>query len=90
MPWANVFFSEKTICNVMKRLAKDDPFLLDAYPGLVNNPQKVKDLRKYGDLNSITHKRFRRLAIEAGFTIDSFVVFSSGQIFFQRNFSINS
>jgi len=74
MPWANVFFSEKTICNVMFRLAQSNPVVYDAYPGLVNKPKRVKDLRRYGDLNGITYGHFRRLAKKHGFTIKQFII----------------
>jgi ubiquinone/menaquinone biosynthesis C-methylase UbiE len=72
MPWANLIFSEKTICEAMQMLAKKDPSILKAYPGLINNPKKVKDLREYGDLNSMTHKRFVREVKESGFKLDYF------------------
>lgn len=74
MPWANMFFSEKTICRVMQRLAKDRPELYTAYPGLQNHPAKVKDLRAYGDLNSMTHRRFLSDAAASGFRVKSFQI----------------
>ena len=81
MPWANVFFSEKTICKVMYKLAQDNPKLLDIYPGISENTFKIKDLRRYKDLNSITHKKFKRLAKENGFEIESFYVTVPGRGF---------
>lgn len=74
MPWANLFFSEKTICNVMYRLGKEDPFVWSAYKGLENKPQKIKDLRAYGDLNSMTHARFISEVQSAGFKIKKFAI----------------
>ncbi len=74
MPWANVFFSEKTICNVMIRLGKEDPYVASSYPSLKNNPQKIKDIRKYGDLNSMTHKRFCDEVAAAGFKMKRFKI----------------
>jgi 2-polyprenyl-3-methyl-5-hydroxy-6-metoxy-1,4-benzoquinol methylase len=74
MPWANLFFSEKTICNVVYKLGKENPFIWNAYGGLVNHPSKIKDLRKYGDLNSMTHARFHREVKEAGFHLQSFKI----------------
>lgn len=74
MPWANIFFSEKTICRVMVKLAKERPELLEDYPGLKNEPEKIKDLRRYADLNSMTHKRFKEIAVKSCFEIRSFQV----------------
>jgi ubiquinone/menaquinone biosynthesis C-methylase UbiE len=72
LPWANLFFSEKTILRALHRLAKDDPRLLDFYPGLANNPQRVRDVRPYGDLNDITYGKFRRMARRTGFELSWF------------------
>lgn len=74
MPWANLFFSEKTICNVVYRLGKEDEFVWKAYGGLVNRPSKIKDIRKYGDLNSMTHARFQHEVKKAGFHIEKFKI----------------
>ncbi len=74
LPWANILFSEKTICNVLIRLGKEDVYVAKAYPELKNNPQKLKDIRTYGDLNSMTHKRFCDEALVAGFIIKRFKI----------------
>jgi 2-polyprenyl-3-methyl-5-hydroxy-6-metoxy-1,4-benzoquinol methylase len=74
VPWANIFFSEKTICNVMVRLAKDNPVLLEYYPGIADSPVKVRDLRKYKDLNDITYSSFKKMAKQTGFDIQTFTV----------------
>jgi ubiquinone/menaquinone biosynthesis C-methylase UbiE len=74
MPWANLFFSEQTICNVMVKLAVDRPELKDAYPGVTESPKKVRDLRKYKDLNDITYSKFKAMAINTGFEIESFAI----------------
>ena len=74
MPWANLFFSEQTICNVMVKLAADRPELKDTYPGVTENPKKVRDLRKYKDLNDITYGKFKAMAINTGFEIESFAI----------------
>ena len=79
MPWANIFFSEKTICRVILKLAKESPELFDYYPGLKNEPEKIKDLRRYADLNSMTHRRFKENAVKSGFEIRSFQVNPSGR-----------
>lgn len=72
MPWANLVFSEKTIVAAMHRLAEDTPYLLSVYPGLKNNPQRVKELRRYCDLNEITHGEFKRMANRCGFQMEWF------------------
>lgn len=74
LPWANVVFSERTIIRAMLRLAKDRPELFELYPGLGDNPQRVRDLRKYKDLNDITYARFKGMATEIGFQVSSFSV----------------
>jgi len=72
LPWANVVFSEATILRAMQRLARENPRLYEIYPGLANNPKRVRDVRRYGDLNSITYKSFKRMARESGFQLQSF------------------
>lgn len=72
VPWANLFFSEATICAVLYRMAQDQPRIFDMYPGLIERPEQLKDLRKYRDLNDITYGKFRKMAREAGFEIRSF------------------
>jgi ubiquinone/menaquinone biosynthesis C-methylase UbiE len=72
LPWANLLFSEKTIVRAMHRMAADTPVLLEVYPGLANNPQRVRDLRRYGDLNDITYREFKNMANRIGFQVSSF------------------
>jgi ubiquinone/menaquinone biosynthesis C-methylase UbiE len=72
LPWSNLFFSEKAICNVLFRLAQDNPGLFDMYPGLADKPHKIRDLRRYKDLNDITFGKFKRMAVASGFQIVSF------------------
>jgi ubiquinone/menaquinone biosynthesis C-methylase UbiE len=72
LPWANLLFSEKTICRAVQRMAQDNPHLYEIYPGLINNPTRVRDVRRYGDLNGMTYNRFRRDASKAGFKINWF------------------
>ncbi|MEX0679279.1 MAG: methyltransferase domain-containing protein [Pirellulales bacterium] len=72
LPWANLFFSERTIIRAMHRLAQVDHKLYELYPGLTNNPKRIRDLRLYGDLNDITYRRFKELATRAGFRVESF------------------
>ena len=75
LPWANLVFSEKTICEAMQRLANDDPRLFDYYPGLRNNPQRVRDVRRYHDLNDITYKQFKADAHKRDSTSTGFIPF---------------
>jgi ubiquinone/menaquinone biosynthesis C-methylase UbiE len=72
LPWANLIFSERSIIRTMHRLAKVNPKLYELYPGLNNNPQRVRDLRPHGDLNDMTYRRFKTLAALVGFEIESF------------------
>jgi ubiquinone/menaquinone biosynthesis C-methylase UbiE len=72
VPWSNLFFSERTICNTLKKLAKDDPKLLEMYPGLSESPSKIRDLRQYKDLNDITFGKFKRMAIACGYQVEAF------------------
>lgn len=70
VPWPQLFFSERTIIRAMQRLAVDDPSLHVSYPGLKSDPQRVRDLRKYKDLNDLTYKKFKRIAGEVGFELE--------------------
>lgn len=72
VPWANLFFNERTIVEVVRRRARRHPELRDVYPGLHGDPQRVRDLRKHRDLNDITHANFLSLAGAAGFLVDEF------------------
>lgn len=77
MPWANVFFSERTIIRAMRRLADEDPNLFELYPGLSNSPQRVRDLRRYKDLNDITYREFKAMTARTGFKLETFSVYST-------------
>lgn len=70
LPWANLLFSEKTIIAAMQRLARENPKLYELYPGLTGSPQRVRDLRRYQDLNDITYKRFICDASAVGFKLE--------------------
>ena len=72
LPWVNLFFSETTIINVLKKISKEYPIINQLYPGLKNNPIKISDLRRYKDLNYITHKKILQEVKEAGLDISSF------------------
>jgi ubiquinone/menaquinone biosynthesis C-methylase UbiE len=80
MPWANLFFSEKKICKVMIRIIEENPHLKEIYAGYINKPTKVRDLRRYSDLNTITYSCFKKMAIDVGFEVEQFQVFGSPRI----------
>jgi ubiquinone/menaquinone biosynthesis C-methylase UbiE len=75
LPWANLFWNEKQIISVLKRLAKINPDINKFYPGLLNNPNKIRDIRKYSDLNYITNIRFKQESEKAGFLIKAFNIY---------------
>jgi ubiquinone/menaquinone biosynthesis C-methylase UbiE len=77
MPWANLVFRERTIVRAMQRLAAENPTLETIYPGLRRSPQTVADLRKHGDLNDITYRKFIRMAEEVGFAVERFHAFKT-------------
>ncbi len=72
VPWSNLFFSEKTICNTLYRLAEENPKVFDMYPGLADKPGTIRNLRRYKDLNDITFGKFKRMADSCGFQVESF------------------
>lgn len=72
MPWANLFFSEKTIIKAMHRMAKVNPEIRGQYPGLSDSPHHVRDLRPHKDLNGITFANFKAMAHRNGFSIRYF------------------
>ena len=77
MPWANVLFSERTIIRAMRRLADVDPNLFELYPGLADSPQRVRDLRRYKDLNDITYREFKAMTARTGFKLETFSIYST-------------
>lgn len=74
LPWANLLFSEATIVEAVQLRAERHPELLHTYPGAAHAPARVRDLRRYGDLNDLTHAEFLTLARGAGFEITGFGV----------------
>lgn len=74
IPWVHIFFSETTIVNVMHRLAKKDPQMLDFYPGLTKGAKTFKEIRRYNDLNYLTNKKFKEISINTGFKIEEMYV----------------
>lgn len=74
MPWVNLIFSEKTICNTLYAMSKKDSNLLKAYPGISPNTKQIRDLRAYKDLNGMTFSKFKNIAESNGFNLKSFVI----------------
>lgn len=72
VPWANLFFSEKTICETLYQLAMENAAVFEMYPGLVDKPVTLRDLRRYKDLNDITFGKFKRMARDCGYDIIAF------------------
>lgn len=73
VPWSNLVFSEATIVEALRQRANRHQNLLDIYPNLPT-ARTVREVRAYGDLNSITHAEFLSLAEEAGFEVKHFRV----------------
>ncbi len=65
-------FSEQTIIRAVLRMANDSPQLDEIYPGLKNNPQRIRDVRLHGDLNDISFNSFKEMAKRAGFKVEHF------------------
>jgi hypothetical protein len=74
MPWVNVLFSEKTICKTLQIMARKNPSIYIAYPGLKDNVTKIKDLRPYKDLAGMTHQKFIEYSQAEGFKVKSFSI----------------
>lgn len=74
IPWVYCLSSEKEIIKALNKVGENDKSVFEAYPGLKNNPEKLFEIRKYKDLNYITHKKFRHLAQKSKFKIESFVI----------------
>jgi ubiquinone/menaquinone biosynthesis C-methylase UbiE len=77
MPWANLLFSERTIIRAMRRMAQENAKIFELYPGLSDSPTRVRDLRRYKDLNDITYREFKAMAQRTGFRVESFAVYST-------------
>jgi len=77
MQW---FFSDITIIKVLKYKAELDPKLYDAFPGLKKKSNKISEIRRYNDLNDISHKIFKEMAIKIGFEISYFETVSHSNL----------
>lgn len=75
LPWTHLLFREKTIISAMRRLAKDNPQMQEIYPGLQNGAETFAGIRRYNDLNDITHRNFIRMAERTGLKVEWFKPF---------------
>jgi len=54
IPWVHIFFKERTVVQVMHKIAEKDPLMFEYYPGLKKGAKTFKEVRAYNDLlNSI-------------------------------------
>ena len=62
IPWNNVFFSEKTLIKVLKKLSLSEKYIAFQFPNINNDPlpTRLEDLGA-GNLNKITLREFRRI-----------------------------
>jgi 2-polyprenyl-3-methyl-5-hydroxy-6-metoxy-1,4-benzoquinol methylase len=74
IPWVHIFFKERTIVEVMHKLAETDPQMYVFYPGLKNKATTFREVRAYNDLNDISNKRFTSYAKKSGFTVENMYV----------------
>lgn len=72
VPWCYLFFSEKTIVNVLKKNASEFPILKKVYGGLNEQSETIRDVRDYHDLNYLTYRKLKNQIHEAGLRISSF------------------
>ena len=85
IPWAYCLASEKTLIKVLKMNASNDPTIYDAYPKLTTENYKLNKIRAYEDLNYITHRKFKQIAKEANFKIQSFWISPPFSNYFVNN-----
>lgn len=76
IPWLHIFFTEKAICRALYKRALEHPELklFEWYGGLKLKPLKFQDIRKYKDLNYITHKKVRVIIKNCGLKLEEFYV----------------
>jgi ubiquinone/menaquinone biosynthesis C-methylase UbiE len=85
IPWAYCIASEKTLIKAVKLNANKDATIYDAYPKLNIENEKLNKIRAYEDLNYITHRKFKQIAEEANFKIQSFWVSPPFSNYFVNN-----
>ena len=78
IPWVNLFFSDKTIIKALYRTAFDDPNIYSIFPGLKGDPVHIRDIRKHKDLNDITFRSFKDMALSVGYSIAYFHPITGG------------
>ena len=74
IPWVHVLFGERTIVNVMHRMAQNDPQMFVFYPGLRDGAQTFRDIRRCKDLGYITNRKFINAAHKVDLLVESLCV----------------
>lgn len=72
LPWLALLFDERTLVEALRLQAERRPELYDAYPGLRGAAERIRDVRRHGDLNDLTYRRFLGLARQHGFAVERF------------------
>jgi ubiquinone/menaquinone biosynthesis C-methylase UbiE len=85
LPWANLFFSEKTIVEALRIRVDRHPELAEVYPGLSCGSERVRDVRRHQDLNDLTYAEFGKMATRVGFCVERLRVLgvTAGRILFK-------
>jgi ubiquinone/menaquinone biosynthesis C-methylase UbiE len=74
LPWLNLVLDEQTIVEALQIRVRRRPELKRIYPNVDSHPRRVRDVRRHGDLNDITHGQFLELAGRVGFEVEMFRV----------------
>jgi ubiquinone/menaquinone biosynthesis C-methylase UbiE len=74
LPWLNLVLDERTIVEALRIRTRRRPELQRIYPGVMDRPSRVRDVRRHRDLNDITYGQFLGLARQIGFEVTVFRV----------------
>ena len=74
VPWCFLFFSERTIVNVLRKNCEEFPLLYEIYGGLDDESETIRDVRKYHDLNYLTYSKLKKQIEKVGLDITSFKI----------------